>query len=62
MKKAYITPRTEIIEESTASMLAASNSIMGPEGTKYGGIDTNGIKDPDSRFLEGIWDEDDEDW
>ena len=52
----------EIIEESTASMLAASNSIMGPEGTKYGGIDTNGIKDPDSRFLEGVWDDDDEDW
>ena len=50
----------EITGMGTAYMLASSdNSIIGPEGTGYGGVDENGTKDPASRLFD-VWDDDEE--
>lgn len=60
VKKQYITPQMEITGMGTAYMLASSdNSIIGPEGTGYGGVDENGTKDPASRLFD-VWDDDEE--
>ena len=57
VKKKYITPQMEITEMATAYMLASSyNSITGPEGTGYGGVDEDGTKDPASRLFD-VWDD-----
>ena len=46
MKKMYSKPQMEVISVSVAGMLANSNSITGPEGTSYGGVDEDGSITP----------------
>ncbi len=49
MKKKYTVPLMENIAMSCLQMLTASDSVKGPDGTGYGGVDTDGTKDPASR-------------
>ena len=62
MKKMYSKPQMEVISVSVAGMLANSNSITGPEGTSYGGVDEDGSITPSTRRHQGVWDDDEEDW
>ncbi len=47
MKKQYETPIMEMVEVVNQGMLM-SGSVYG-NGTKYGGVDTSGSKNPESR-------------
>ena len=60
MKKNYITPTMEIMTVQTQRLMAGS--VGSNKGIGYGGVDTNGTKDPSSRHNNGWWDDEDEDW
>lgn len=61
MKKNYIAPSMEITSIELQQMIAASgDGVKSDNGITYGGIDTEGKKDPSSR-RRGLWDEDEED-
>ena len=48
MKETYITPAIELVEEEAAMLLAGSG--VSADGIGYGGIDTDGSVDPESRL------------
>ena len=64
MKKTYLAPQVLIVEVKGQQILAGSDvSSTGLSGFNgYGGVDTNGTKDPSSRHNNGWWDDEDEDW
>ena len=60
MKKEYIQPAVGIKDAMAESaILGASEKITSEVGIKYGGVDTNGEKDPDSRGIHSssVWDD-----
>ncbi|MBP5258922.1 MAG: hypothetical protein J6Z41_09365 [Prevotella sp.] len=64
MKKSYIIPEIKESEIKACDFLAASGSVTGDgdgrttPNTGYGGIDTEGGKDPDAReYTFSVWDE-----
>ena len=57
MKKNYIAPSMEMTSIELQQMVAASNGVYS-DGITYGGIDTDGTKDPSSR--RSLWDEEDD--
>lgn len=61
MKNTYKTPKMEITTIQAQQLMAGS--ISNPYGIGYGGVD-NGNKEPGSRYVNIIWedDEEDEDW
>lgn len=61
MKKNYIAPSMEITSIELQQMIATSDSITSNNGIGYGGVDTDGKKDPSSRRRGSIWDDDEED-
>ena len=62
MKKNYIAPSVEITSVALQQMIAGSDGFKtnmdGLGG--YGGVDTDGSKNPSSR-RRGLWDDDEED-
>ena len=63
MKKNYMSPKMEINTIGTQSMICVSGVYTSDYGIEYGGIDTNGEKEPGSRRRNSVWDdEEDEDW
>lgn len=60
MKKMYSKPQMEVVSVSVADLLANSNSITGPEGTGYGGVDEDGSIIPAARRHHGVWEDDEE--
>lgn len=52
-KNTYTAPLMETIALSCLQMLTTSDSVKGPDGTGYGGVDTDGTKDPASRQYNG---------
>lgn len=58
MKKKYIQPSLEVLSEDSSVLL--SGSVKSDNGIGYGGVDTEGEKDPSSRRYS--FDYDDEDW
>lgn len=59
MKKNYIAPSMEITSIELQQMVAASNGVYSDNGITYGGVDTDGSKNPSSR-RRSIWDDDEE--
>jgi hypothetical protein len=61
MKKVYIAPQLKETLEMDITLLTNSQSINGGDNVDagYGGVDTEGTKDPSSRFYQG-WTESDE--
>ncbi len=60
MKKVYIRPVVEISEIVLESFITASGVSGGSKDIPYGGVDTEGTKDPSSRSFDTWDDEEDE--
>ena len=56
MKKQYIAPLMELDREEEQQMLCSS-PINSDLGIGYGGVDEEGVKDPDARGHSSLWDE-----
>ncbi len=48
MKKIYIIPAIQETEMDLHQAVAQTSSVEGNNGIGYGGVDTNGSKDPDA--------------
>ena len=58
MRKTYIQPCMEEMQAQAAQMMAAS--VTGSNGIGYGGVDSNGSLDPETK--EEKWDLWDDEW
>ena len=58
MKKTYSAPVVEVMNTEVEELLASS--VTSDKGIGYGGVDTDGSKDPASRGGNG-WDNEEED-
>ena len=56
MKKIYSVPEMVEADLMEVSMLAQSRGVTGNNGIKYGGVDTNGSKDPEVKGEAGWYD------
>lgn len=57
MRKTYIEPTTIVVSIETAHMVNASG-VVSDQGIKYGGVDEDGTRNPDSRRQrDNVWDE-----
>ena len=56
MKKIYSVPEMVEADLMEVSMLASSRGVTGNNGIKYGGVDTNGSKDPEVKGEAGWFD------
>lgn len=62
MKKNYIAPSMEITSIELQQMIAASEGVRTNDNSiTYGGVDTEGEKDPASR-RRSVWDDDEDDF
>ena len=59
MKKTYIQPCMEEMQAQAAQMLAVSG-VIGSNGIGYGGVDSDGSLDPETK--EEKWDLWDDEW
>ena len=57
MKKTYQSPRLGDLSIDSEELLLG---VSGTNGISYGGVDTDGSKDPSVRG--GAWDDEDEEW
>lgn len=55
-KKKYVTPEYEILEEDAVELLCGS--VSSDNGIGYGGVDTEGAKDPSARDMFNDFDDD----
>ncbi len=53
MKKIYLKPSVDVVNIESSSLVCASDDIVSPKGMKYGGVDTDGVKDPEAREIVG---------
>lgn len=56
MKKIYSVPEMVEADLMEVSMLAQSQGVTSNNGIKYGGVDTNGSKDPEVKGEAGWFD------
>ncbi len=59
MKKEYISPVIEISELVLEGFIAASGVSGGEKNIPYGGVDSEGTKEPSSRSFD-VWEEEEE--
>ena len=60
MKKNYIAPNVEVANVELQQMVAASNGVYSDNGLGWGGFDKDGEKEPNSRYRNSLWDDDDD--
>lgn len=60
MKKTYMQPQIEEAIAETEAFICGSQGVYG-NGIGYGGVDSSGGKDPESRHAI-LWDDDDDDF
>lgn len=61
MKKKYLVPSTSAVLLDLPSFICVSDSITSDRGLDYGGVDTEGDKDPSARKSYDLWGEQEED-
>lgn len=59
MRKTYMVPQIEVAIAEAETFICGSQGVYG-NGIGYGGVDSGGGKDPESRQAI-LWDEDDDD-
>ena len=53
MKKVYIIPTISFVSYQVEAIMQEVSGVFGPDqGIGYGGVDTEGSKDPDARYYD----------
>ena len=62
MKKTYIEPSVVMAYIGTATMIcqSAGSGVSSDNGITYGGVDQNGDREPSSRHINNVWEDEEE--